>query len=405
MYLDHFKLSCRPFEETPDHRFLYLSAQHARALANIEYALTNRDSFVVISGEIGMGKTTLLNRVFDDMPNGISVARVAHTTLKPTELLHKLLGEFGIETYKKNKVYLLEELRRFFVNEKQAGRQIAILVDEAQNLSISTLEELRLLSSMDLSLAGLVSVVLVGQPNLNDLVDSPKLRQLRQRVRLRQHLLPLNKEETCDYIDRRLDVAGSSAAELFSEDATDRVFFFTDGVPRLINTLCDAALTASWTEEEQTVSAERIDTVAAELGWPDKESTSSDPDTGQTGNQFNPAVTDSCEAPRTVYGWLRQSGPENDEFWVPILNLPFTIGRTANNRLQLRNPHISRTHAVIEKADNGTLCINDQGSRNGTFVNAMRIDQAPLNDGDRLAFGNLELTFHMRVEASALSTS
>jgi len=394
MYLDYFNLSCRPFEETPDHRFLYLSAQHARALANIEYALMTRDSFVVISGEIGMGKTTLLNQVFANLPNGISVARVSHTTLTPKELLQKLLAEFGIHTYEDNKVYLLERLREYFGDQRGAERQVAILVDEAQNLSISALEELRLLSSMDLDLAGLVSVVLVGQPQLNDLLDSPKLEQLRQRVRLRQHLMPLNRDEVQAYIEKRLEVAGSSADALFSSEAIDRIFIYTAGVPRLINTLCEASLASCWTDEQEAVTGDRVDEVAADLGWRPRKAIS----------QSTPPAIDNHDASRTVYGWLRRSAPDNDEFWVPIYDLPFTIGRTATNRLQLRYPHISRSHSVIEMID-GELYVRDQGSRNGTFVNDKLTESTPLRDGDRITFGNIELTFQALVETPALSAS
>ncbi len=394
MYLDHFNLSCRPFEETPDHRFLYLSPQHARALANFEYALTTRDSFVVISGEIGMGKTTLLNRIFSEMPNSISVARVAHTTLTPTELLHKLLAEFGVETYNENKVFLLQKLREYFAGEKAAGRQVAILVDEAQNLSIKALEELRLLSSMDMEMAGLVSVVLVGQPDLNDLLDSPRLEQLRQRVRLRQHLMPLNREEIHAYIDKRLEVAGSSADTLFSSEAIDRVFIYTAGVPRLINTLCEAALTSCWADEEDEVSADRIDDVARDLGWQRRKS----------GSRPRAGKIDDVDASRTVYGWLRRSEPDKDEYWVPVKQLPFTIGRTSRNCLRLRNAHISRSHAVIEQIDD-ELCIRDQGSANGTFVNDRQIESVPLKDGDRIAIGNIEMTFQVLVEAAASVSS
>jgi len=319
---------------------------------------------------------------------------VSHTTLTPTELLHTLLAEFGVETYKKNKVFLLQKLRDYFVEQKAAGRQVAILVDEAQNLSVKALEELRLLSSMNLDLAGLVSVVLVGQPELNDLLDSPKLEQLRQRVRLRQHLMPLNCDELHAYIDKRLEVAGSSADALFSTEAIDRVFIYTTGVPRLINTLCDAALASCWTDEEDVVSGECVDAVATDLGWRRREKA----------NLSNAPEIGDPLAERTVYGWLRRPAPDNGEFRVPVYHLPFTIGRTSRNRLRLRNRHISRVHAVIELID-GEICICDQGSRNGTFVNGERADTVPLKDGDRIVFGNIELTFQAMVEAPALRAS
>lgn len=399
MYLEHFKLSCRPFEETPDHRFLYLSPQHARALANIEYALTTQDSFVVISGEIGMGKTTLLNRVLADMKKDVSVARVAHTTLSPTELLQKLLGEFGIHTYEDNKVYLLERLGEYFSDQKAADRRIAIMVDEAQNLTIGALEELRLLSSTNLDLAGLISVVLVGQPELNTLLDSPRLEQLRQRVRLRQHLQPLSREETEAYIAKRLDVAGSSSAALFTPEAVARVYEHTGGIPRLVNTLCEAALTSAWTEEAGSVDEARIEQVVDDLGWRNRKRGRADMDTGDTGSRLRPPNLDNLDPSRPVHGWLRRSSEDDDEVWVPILELPFSIGRTARNRLQLRNPHISREHAVIDAVD-GELQITDQDSRNGTYVNRRRIESIELHDGDRISLGNIELSFQMPVEAS-----
>ncbi|NND53354.1 MAG: AAA family ATPase [Gammaproteobacteria bacterium] len=398
MYLDHFNLSCRPFEEIPDHRFLYLSPQHSRALANIEYALTTRDSFVAIAGEIGMGKTTLLNQVFADLPNSVSVARVTHTTLTPIELLHTLLNEFGLQTYKKNKVFCLDKLREFFAAEKAAGRQVVILVDEAQNLSVKALEELRLLSSMDLELAGLVSVVLVGQPQLNALLDSPQLEQLRQRVRLRQHLMPLSQDETRAYIDKRLEIAGSSAEAIFSPDAVDRVYVYTAGVPRLINTLCEAVLTSSWTEDETKVEADRVDEVAAELGWRERHLDGPVPPAAAT------TGVDDTDERRMVYGWLRRTLQEANEYWVPIYNLPFTIGRTSDNRLRLSHAHISRKHAAIEQIGED-LCICDKGSRNGTFLNGEKIQSAPLKDGDRVAFGNVELIFQALISAPATSAS
>jgi hypothetical protein len=315
-----------------------------------------------------------------------------------------LLAEFGVQTFKKNKVFLLQKLRKYFAAEKAAGRQVVILVDEAQNLSVKALEELRMLSSMELELAGLVSVVLVGQPELNELLDSPQLEQLRQRVRLRQHLMPLIRDEVHAYIDKRLEVAGSAADTLFSSEAVDRIFIYTEGVPRLINTLCEAALTSSWAEDEERVSGERIDDVASDLGW--RRSKAVIKPVAPVAAANDPVVENSDTANsdelRTVYGWLRRSTPDEDEFWVPITELPFTIGRTSRNNLRLRYPHISRSHAVIEQVDD-ELCIRDQGSFNGTFVNGTQVDSAPLSDGDRIKVGNIQLTFQVLVEASALS--
>ena len=403
MYLKHFKLSCRPFEETPDHRFLYMSPQHARALANIEYAITTRNSFVVISGEIGMGKTTLLNNVLADMKKDVSVARVSHTTLSPTELLQMLLAEFGIRAYEDNKVYLLERLGEYFSDQQAAERRIAILVDEAQNLTIGALEELRMLSSTNLDLAGLISVVLVGQPELNTLLDSPRLEQLRQRVRLRQHLMPLTCEETEAYIDRRLQVAESSAQALLTPEAIEQVYEHSGGIPRLINTLCEAALTSAWADEADMVDAARIDLVADELGWRNRKRGRADMDTGDTGSQKRPPNLADLDPSRPMHGWL-QCISDNDESWVPVLELPFSIGRTSGNGLQLRNPHISRVHAIIDEID-GELSILDQDSCNGTYVNRRRVETISLSDGDRISLGNVELNFKLPHEEPVVSAS
>jgi type II secretory pathway predicted ATPase ExeA len=403
MYLKHFNLSCRPFEETPDHRFLYMSPQHARALANIEYAITTRNSFVVISGEIGMGKTTLLNNVLAEMKKDVSVARVAHTTLSPTELLQMLLAEFGIRAYEDNKVYLLERLGEYFADQKAAGRRIAILVDEAQNLTIGALEELRMLSSTNLELSGLISVVLVGQPELNTLLDSPRLEQLRQRVRLRQHLMPLTREETEAYIDRRLQVADSSAQALLTPEAIEQVYEQTGGIPRLINTLCEAAFTSAWADEADKVDAARIALVADELGWRNRKRGRADMDTGDTGSHRRPPNLSNLDSARPVHGWLRCIN-DDDEVWVPVTALPFSIGRTSGNSMQLRNPHISRVHAVIDKID-GKIIIVDQDSRNGTYVNRRRVENTPLRDGDRISLGNVEIDFQLPVAEPVVSAS
>ena len=397
MYLNYFNLSCPPFEETPDHRFLYMSPQHARALANIEYAITTRNSFVVISGEIGMGKTTLLNNVLADMKKDVSVARVSHTTLSPTELLQMLLGEFGIRTFEDNKVNLLQRLGEYFSAQKAAQRRIAILVDEAQNLTIGALEELRMLSSTNLDLAGLISVVLVGQPELNTLLDSPRLEQLRQRVRLRQHLMPLTCEETEAYIDRRLQIADSSATALLTPEAIEQVYEHSGGIPRLINTLCEAALTSAWADEADKVDAARIELVADELGWRNRKRGRADMDTGATGSQRRPPNLGDVDPSRPVHGWLRCIS-DDGEVWVPVLALPFSIGRTSSNSMHLRNSHISRVHAVIDKID-GQLNIIDQESSNGTYVNRRRVEIIALTDGDRISLGNVELDFQLPEQA------
>ena len=163
-------------------------------------------------------------------------------------------------------------------------------------------------------------------------------------------------------------------------------------------------MTSAWTDEADAIDEARIEQVVDELGWRNRTRGRADMDTGDTGSRLRPPALDDVDPSRPVHGWLRRAEAEDDEVWVPILELPFSIGRTSRNRLQLRNPHISRVHAVIDEID-GELSITDQDSRNGTYVNRRRVETVPLEDGDRIALGNIELSFQMPVEAPVVSTS
>ena len=248
-----FQLTCRPFDLAPDPKFLFMTAQHARAAANVRFALLNHDSFVVITGEIGTGKTTVLNAALRQLGPQYVTARLVHTTLSDIELLQALLSEFGLPDYRPEKVRLLDALRAFFLEQHLAGRHVVIIVDEAQHLSPLSLEELRLLSCIDSQDRRIVSIVLMGQPSLDDALDDPSLIQLRQRARLRQRLGPLNEAETADYIRHRLRVAGGNADQIFAPDTYAEIHRLTQGIPRLINTLCDTALTACMVDQKPRV--------------------------------------------------------------------------------------------------------------------------------------------------------
>ena len=211
MYEEFFKLTCKPFDLAPDPRFLYLTDQHSRAAANVRFALMNHDSFVVITGEIGTGKTTVLNMALSELGPQYVAARLVHTTLTDIELLQALLSEFGIANYGNKRVKLLDELRNFFLEQHVAGRHVVIIVDEAQHLSHEALEELRLLTCIDAQDRRIVSIALTGQPSLDEVLDDASLAPLRQRTRLRQRLRPLSERDTPEYIRHRIRVAGGNA--------------------------------------------------------------------------------------------------------------------------------------------------------------------------------------------------
>ena len=385
MYEAFFNLNCRPFDLAPDPNFLHLTRQHSRAVANLRFALLNHDSFVVITGEIGTGKTTVLNAALRQLGPQYVTARLVHTTLSDVELLQALLSEFGKPNYGTKKVKLLDMLRAHFLEQHIAGRHIVIIVDEAQHLSASALEELRLLSCIDTQDRRIVSIVLTGQPSLDRALDAEDLAQLRQRTRLRQRLRPMVEEETTEYIRHRLGVAGGNADETFEAEALREIHRLTRGIPRLINTLCDTALMACKLDSRRRVDRETIAGVLEELGWggPDESAHARD----------DPAMLDVARlsggqsASLSVYS----SGKLLDK--VELKTVPFSIGRGSGNDLVILQEEVTRRHALIELV-NGHYVIEDLNSRNGVLINGQRREKATLVSGDIIGIGQITVAFH-----------
>lgn len=384
MYAEFFKLTCRPFDLDPDPRFIYMTSQHSRAIANIKFALMNRDSFVIITGEIGIGKTTILNTVLHELGPGYVTAKLVHTTLSDIELLQALLSEFGMPIYKRRKVLLLDTLRGFFLEQQKAGKHVVIIVDEAQNLSASALEELRLLSCIDTSDRRIVSIVLTGQPSLDDVLDAPGLIQLRQRARLRQRLDALTEAETVDYIQHRLEIAGGRSADLFEPNAVREVHRLTFGIPRLINTLCDTALTACMVEGRPRVDIDVLDSVVQELRWQWFEERPPNPQPG--------AADPRPGAEHGVTLMVYRGGHLLEQ--VEARGFPFVIGRSNANDLVIIDKEVSRRHALID-CIGGIYVVEDLNSRNGILVNQKRRARALLRSGDIVTFGQVDVVFYV----------
>lgn len=381
MYLDFFGLQCRPFELTPDSRFLFPSSQHARAIANIRFALLNNDSFVIITGEIGVGKTTVLNKVLSELGRDTTIARLTHTTLTPIELLQALLSEFGLRQYKSKKVRLINELRDFLVAESEAGRQVVIMIDEAQNLSKQVLEELRLISCIETETRKIVQVVLMGQPELNELINSRELKQLRQRTRLRQHIAALDETETVAYLHHRIDVAGGDYRAIFEDDVAPLVYRHTGGIPRLINTLCDTALTGCMVEEESRVTRAMIEKVVAELGWDGTE-------------RSGPVPARQAAHPAAPNAWLFVHRSGQLIARIAVGATPLTIGRHKANDVHVDDRYLSRRHALIAFED-GQFQVEDLKSLNGTVLNKSYITRHALLSGDEIVIGSHHFTFYL----------
>src|SRR5271169_6743162 len=245
MYLELFKLHELPFRLSPDPQFLYLSKQHARAKAYMESTIWFTDGFVVITGEIGAGKTTLIESFLKEIQSDVVIAQINQTQVSAVDFLQAVLVQFGFSPFKMKKAELIATINNFLIEQYAAGRKVLLIVDEAQNLSMRVLEEIRLLSGVETTKEKVLRIILAGQPELNEKLDAPELTQLTQRVRLRFHLQTLTEAESRSYIQHRLDVAGAENRELFAADTFAEIYRYTGGVPRLINTLCDTAMMRS----------------------------------------------------------------------------------------------------------------------------------------------------------------
>src|SRR5256884_6792011 len=267
MYLEPFKLKELPFRLSPDPQFLYLSKQHARAKAYMESTLWFTDGFVVITGEIGSGKTTLIESFLKEVPADVVVAQINQTQVSAIDFLQAVLVQFGFSPFKMRKAELISTVNNFLVEQYAAGRKVLLIVDEAQNLTMRVLEEIRLLSGVETTKDKVLRIILAGQPELNDKLDAPELAQLMQRVRLRFHLQALSEAEIKSYIQHRLDVAGAGDREIFAPDTYTEVYRYCGGVPRLINTLCDTAMMAAYTADRGAVTRADIISAVRELQW------------------------------------------------------------------------------------------------------------------------------------------
>lgn len=265
MYERFYDLRERPFALSPDPDYLYPSRVHREALDYLRYGLESHAGFVVITGEIGSGKTTLLQTLLRGVDNQTTVARIVNTMLEPRELLETIMIDFGLEPAGKSKPLLLRDLAQYLVDQRLAGRMVLLVIDEAQNLSLGALEELRMLSNLETEKSKLLQVVLVGQPNLREKLAATELEQLRQRITVSYHLQPLDAEETANYINHRLRKAAIGSPLEFPRDATDAIHARSRGVPRIINVICDAALVFGYAEERRTMNLDLVQEVLAEL--------------------------------------------------------------------------------------------------------------------------------------------
>ena len=265
MYERHFGFSTKPFALTPDPAFLYRSRQHAMALTMLEYGLESQAAFSLLTGEIGSGKTTLVRQLVRSLGDQVVVGLISNAHERFTSIHGWALSALGIVPANDSEIAKYEALVDFFVSEYGKGRRTLLILDEAQNLSVEVLEELRLLSNVNSEKDLVLQIFLVGQPELRAKLLRKELKQFAQRVSVDFHLRPLDREETQAYISHRLTVAGGEAA-LFNPQAVDMIFAQTGGVPRLVNHLCDFALVYAFAEAKTAIGGDLISQVIRERG-------------------------------------------------------------------------------------------------------------------------------------------
>jgi general secretion pathway protein A len=408
MYLEMFNLQELPFRLSPDPQFLYLSKQHARAKAYMESTIWFTDGFVVITGEIGSGKTTLIESFLQELQHDVVVAQISQTQVSVIGFLQSLLVQFGFSPFQMKKAELIATLNSYLVEQYSARRKVLLIVDEAQNLSLKVLEEIRMLSGVETTKEKVLRIILAGQPELNQKLDAPELVQLAQRIRLRFHLGTLSSTEMQAYIHHRLEVAGAGDRQIFADDTYPVIFRYTGGIPRLVNTLCDTAMLAAYGQNRDQILLEDINNSVEELRWSEPHGRHGVAAEAPAGHETTGSFTDTHRVVRESDRHDARSPPPGsggETVGRVILvtegrttqELPLKvgrtiIGRTSDNDLQVDSRFVSRHHCQIITRTEGSV-IEDLNSTNGIFVQGRRVRRYNLNDGDVVVIGKHEIMY------------
>ncbi|MBV8911112.1 MAG: FHA domain-containing protein, partial [Gammaproteobacteria bacterium] len=338
------------------------------------------------------GKTTLIESFLKEVPADVVVAQINQTQVSPIDFLQSVLAQFGFSPFKMRKAELITTLNNFLIEQYASGRKVLLIVDEAQNLSMRVLEEVRMLSGVETTKEKVLRIILAGQPELNSKLDDPLLEQLTQRIRLRFHLQTLTNAETHAYIHHRLDVAGAGDRDLFEADTFPEIFRYTGGVPRLINTLCDTAMMAAFTADRGVVTRADVTAAIEELRWmpfdvrPHQHTVAPAPAAQQA--QPRPESRTATSA----LGRLLVATDGRTIQEVPLRLGRLIVGRTPENDVQIDSRFISRHHCQVITKQNSCV-IEDLNSTNGIYVNSNRVRRHYLNDGDVVLVGKHELIY------------
>lgn len=265
MYLDFYKLKQSPFDLTPNPRFLFQSQKHREAYNHLLYGIRERKGFVQLTGEVGAGKTTICRAMLRQLDINFTVAVILNPVLNPDELMRAIGTEYRLDVKNLDRHDTLAAINNFLLDQVQQCKDVVLIIDEAQNLTDELLEQVRLLSNLELDNRKLLQIILMGQPELRARLDSPRLRQLRQRISVRYHLAPLSRAEVIQYIKHRLQLSGANGVPHFTGPAYWRIFRYSRGIPRLVNSICDKALLAGFVEHSKNINFRLVGRAIREL--------------------------------------------------------------------------------------------------------------------------------------------
>ena len=265
MYLEFYNLKEFPFSITPDPRFLYISKHHREAYDHVMYGIRQRKGFIELTGEVGSGKTTLCRAVLANLGDDVETAFILNPSLTETQLLKAMLNDFGVEARGRDRLAYIETLNAFLLKKNSEGINVALIIDEAQDLSPQVMEQVRLLSNLETDQQKLIQMVICGQPELQRRLSRPDLRQLRQRITVRYDIPPLTEDDTLMYIKHRLWVAGPEGTAVFDSGAVREVYRYSKGIPRMINSVCDNALLAGYVVRSKKIDARSVRSAIRQL--------------------------------------------------------------------------------------------------------------------------------------------
>jgi len=391
MYYDFFNLNEHPFRLTADPKYLFMSSGHSRAKAYMEYAIRNDDKLFILSGEIGAGKSLVIQDLLVNLDENVLAFKIHQTLLSNIEFLQMMLCAFDIKAFHDRKVELLDQIYTYLVAQYRKGKQVLMIVDEAQNLSPEVIEEIRLLLEFEIDGKKLLSLFLIGQPELNEVIDKPEFEQLRQRARLRYHLEALDEDDIENYINHRLNIAGDEHSVSIDSDVFPLIYEYTGGRPRLINVLMDHALTSAFVANTKRLTDTIVQSSVYELNWQPF---------GNLGDDIPVLLKDelndddvslddlALSANRKII--VHKNGRLIGEY--PLNKSRINIGRHSDNDIVLKEARISRLHAQIVMNDS-EIFIQDMNSKNGTFNGEKQIDLHALDLGDVITIASFELSF------------